>query len=184
MIDLIFVRHGEAAHSWGEHTDPGLSELGKEQAEHAAFNLMGTVPSELVLISSPKLRAQETAAPLADLRSAPVMIDTNFQEVPSVTDLATRQEWLKGLMRSCWSDVNEPIVKAWRDNIIEGVHRLGHHSVIFTHFMVLNVIVGHIRQDDRVLQFWPDNGSITRCRLNQGLLELVELGAELDTHVN
>lgn len=184
MIELAFVRHGEAARSWGEHTDPGLSELGKQQAEHAAYTLTGIVPSELVLISSPKLRAQETAAPLADLRSAPVMIDANFQEVPSVTDLANRQEWLKSLMRSRWSEVQEPVVNTWRDNIIEGVHRLGHHSVIFTHFMVLNVIIGHIREDDRVLQFWPDNASITRCRLNNGVLELVELGAELDTHVN
>jgi len=55
MIDLVFVRHGEAAHSWGEHTDPGLSELGKQQAEHAAFSLTGSVPSELVFDLSPKL---------------------------------------------------------------------------------------------------------------------------------
>jgi len=184
MIELVFVRHGEAEHSWGEHTDPGLSELGKRQAERAAYTLTGVVPSELVLISSPKLRAQETAAPLADLRSAPVMIDANFQEVPSVTDLANRQEWLKGLMRSRWIDINEPVVNRWRENIIQGIHRLGHHSVVFTHFMVLNVIIGHIRQDDRVLQFWPDNGSITRCRLHNGTLELVELGVELDTRVN
>ena len=27
-ISLIFVRHGEAAASWGEHPDPGLSENG------------------------------------------------------------------------------------------------------------------------------------------------------------
>ncbi len=184
MIEFVLVRHGEAAQSWGEHSDPGLSELGKQQAEYAAYTLNGIAPSGLVLISSPKLRAQETAAPLADFRGAPVMIDASFQEVPSVTDLANRQEWLKGLMRRRWTEVNEPVVKAWRENIIQGVHRLGHHSVIFTHFMVLNVIIGHIRQDDRVLQFWPGNCSITRCRLNNGMLELVELGAELDTHVN
>ena len=29
---IYLVRHGEAAASWGDHPDPGLSELGQKQA--------------------------------------------------------------------------------------------------------------------------------------------------------
>ena len=32
-INLIFIRHGEAASSWVSHEDPGLSEKGLEQSE-------------------------------------------------------------------------------------------------------------------------------------------------------
>jgi len=35
-ISIYLVRHGEAAASWGESSDPGLSELGWQQAEDAA----------------------------------------------------------------------------------------------------------------------------------------------------
>jgi broad specificity phosphatase PhoE len=31
-INLLLVRHGEAAESWGNHPDPGLSELGIKQS--------------------------------------------------------------------------------------------------------------------------------------------------------
>jgi broad specificity phosphatase PhoE len=71
MIELFLVRHGEAAQSWGEHDDPELSSLGCEQAKQAAVAVDRAAPKELVLVSSPKMRAQQTAEPLAELRSAP-----------------------------------------------------------------------------------------------------------------
>ena len=184
MIDLLFVRHGEAAQSWGQHVDPGLSALGRSQSAETAEILNGVAPSDTVLMSSPKLRAQETAQPFAELRSAPVIITDVFREVPSVTDLENRQAWLQNLMRGTWSDVKEPEVLAWREGVISAVLGLGHHSVVFTHFMVLNVIVGHIRGSDAVLQYWPANGSVTRCRLANGEIQLVELGAQMSTVVN
>ena len=33
---IILVRHGEASAGWSMHPDPGLSELGSEQAAEAA----------------------------------------------------------------------------------------------------------------------------------------------------
>ena len=61
---LLLIRHGEASASFGEHTDPGLSEKGKQQAH----NLMEILSKEnfdnFKFISSPKLRAIETAQPL------------------------------------------------------------------------------------------------------------------------
>ena len=184
MTELFLVRHGEAAQSWGEHNDPELSSLGREQAKQAAVAVDRAAPKELVLVSSPKVRAQQTAEPLADLRSAPVIVQPAFREVPSMTDLATRQAWLQNLMRSRWSENSDAAVLEWRAQILSNAAAIGHHTAVFTHFMVLNVIVGHIRGCDKVLQFWPDNASVTHCRVIDSELVLVSLGVQMDTHIN
>ena len=60
MTEIILVRHGEASASWQESTDPGLSELGKRQAEECAnllLNINGIDKYEL--LSSPLKRAIE-----------------------------------------------------------------------------------------------------------------------------
>ena len=38
-VEIILIRHGEAASSWGDDPDPGLSNLGKSQAEAVKENL-------------------------------------------------------------------------------------------------------------------------------------------------
>ena len=37
-INLLLIRHGEAAESWGKHPDPGLSELGIKQSASLVNN--------------------------------------------------------------------------------------------------------------------------------------------------
>jgi len=46
-MDIFLVRHGEAAASWGESPDPGLSELGRRQAEVAAALLKQSQTNKL-----------------------------------------------------------------------------------------------------------------------------------------
>jgi broad specificity phosphatase PhoE len=41
MTQIWLVRHGEAAASWEKDPDPGLSALGREQAERTALMLSG-----------------------------------------------------------------------------------------------------------------------------------------------
>ncbi|MCZ6829561.1 MAG: phosphoglycerate mutase family protein, partial [Gammaproteobacteria bacterium] len=60
-LDIFLVRRGEAAADWGEDPDLGLSTLGREQALCASEQIQVRVP--LRVISSPLLRAQETAQP-------------------------------------------------------------------------------------------------------------------------
>ena len=50
---IILVRHGEASAKWSVHPDPGLSELGHEQAKDAG-RLMKEKISSYQLLSSPK----------------------------------------------------------------------------------------------------------------------------------
>ena len=61
---IFLVRHGEAAAGWGDHPDPGLSDLGQAQAHQVASNLADLGATSL--ISSPMQRCRETASPLAE----------------------------------------------------------------------------------------------------------------------
>ena len=57
-------------------------------------------------------------------------------------------------------------------------------TVIFTHFMVLNTIVGLLSGREETVCFRPDNASITQIKHNGDSLELVSRGDELTTFVN
>ena len=55
------VRHGRAAAGFSEDADPGLDEIGHQQAIEAAQKLNSVLP--VAIISSPLKRALETAKP-------------------------------------------------------------------------------------------------------------------------
>jgi probable phosphoglycerate mutase len=57
-------------------------------------------------------------------------------------------------------------------------------AVFFTHFLVINAIVGSVLDHPQTLYFWPDNGSVTHLRVRNQQLELVALGRDMKTVVN
>ena len=61
---IILVRHGEAASSWSQHPDPGLSSDGATQAKNVSDEFTEKF-SSYELLSSPKSRAIETMALIA-----------------------------------------------------------------------------------------------------------------------
>jgi probable phosphoglycerate mutase len=183
VLDIFLVRHGEAAATWSQSEDPGLSELGRGQAEQAAQTLLPCLPTGARLVSSPLLRAQETALPLADARSLTVEIDAAFREIPAPVPLPERQAWLRGFMQQTWDGQPDTLLH-WREQAVQRVLAQREPAVIFTHFLVINAIVGSAQQRPETLCFWPDNASVTHLRHGQGELELVSLGRELTTVVN
>jgi broad specificity phosphatase PhoE len=182
-MDIYLVRHGEAAASWGQSSDPGLSELGKRQADVSAQSLHGRVPNNVQLISSPLLRARETADPLAAILGQPVLLDDVFREIPAPVPLPQRQVWLRQFMQEQWAEQPEGL-KAWRAAASQRLLDLSQPAVVFTHFLVINAIVGLVLERAETLCFMPDNASITHLRLAGGGLELVALGDEMQTVVN
>lgn len=160
-ILVYLVRHGEAAASWGQSADPGLSELGREQAEKTCSSLHQTLDAATPrLVSSPLLRARQTAEPLAQRLALDPVIDGRFREIPSPVPLAQRQDWLREFMRGSWSS-QDSALQHWRDTILDAVHAVETPTVIFTHFLVINAIVGAMRGEDSTLVFWPANCSVT-----------------------
>ena len=182
-MDIYLVRHGEAAASWAQSADPGLSELGQRQAQLAADKLLPDLSRSVQLFSSPLLRALETAQPLARALDKQIVTNDVFREIPAPVPLDQRQTWLRQFMREHWGTQAESLHQ-WRDALYAHLLGLREPSVVFTHFLVINAVVGRIQQREETLCFWPDNASITHLTLTSGSLALVKLGDELSTVVN
>ncbi|MEM1187943.1 MAG: histidine phosphatase family protein [Pseudomonadota bacterium] len=158
---VYLVRHGEAAASWAQAADPGLSAEGHEQAADACRALALRLENRPVaLISSPLRRARETAAPLSERLGMPVKIDERFREIPSPVALEQRQDWLRAFMRRRWS-MQAASLHEWRNRVLGAFATLEDQSVVFTHFLVLNTILGWAEHRDETLLYWPANASIT-----------------------
>ena len=50
--------------------------------------------------------------------------------------------------------------------------------------MVINTIVTYAKKYHSMVNFYPDNCSITEFDVNQKKIELVNLGAQLSTQIN
>ena len=183
MTDIWLVRHGEAAAGFGEDTDPGLSELGKQQAKHAGGLLAKRVAAQATLLSSPKLRAIQTGAPFAKARGLELRVDERFIELPSPAALSARQDWIKRVLVSRWSELPDS-VETWRQQIASAVDGIDNATVVFTHFLVINAVAAHISGEDPVMQCVPANGSVHHLRINEGRWEWIERGEMLQSAVN
>ena len=179
-MDIYLVRHGEAEARWGDRPDPGLTRLGRQQARKVRDQLEST--SDLKIASSPMLRARESAHPLANIRRESIVVEPSFREIPTPPGLADRRTWLRTLMKQNW-DEQSPEILQWRDGIWSALFELDGHTAIFTHFMVINAVVGRLTEAEGTVCCVPDYGSITRLRLEQRTLQLVELGRQHMTEV-
>jgi len=183
MISLYFVRHGSASSSWDVSADPGLSDLGHQQARQAARALQQITPQPVPIAASPLLRARETAQPLSDSWKAEITLAPEIAEIPSVDiPFDERREWLSHLMQAKWLGQPQYLIE-WRNAILDLVHTQKRDTVFFTHFMVLNVIVGALTGTDRIVSFQPDNCAITIVDIENGLPVLRTKGDEAITVV-
>lgn len=177
---IYLIRHGEAASSWGEHPDPGLSDLGREQAAAAAKTLQ-QLEIDLA-ISSPMARCQETAQAFADVSGLDLKIEQNVTEIPTPSDIGDRVPWLRNLMSGAWSDAPQ-LVQTWRHHLIRTVSLLPANTAVFTHFVAINAIVGHVEETDAVTVFRPNYCSLTKLEPGPAGLKLIERGESLETKV-
>ncbi|MFW6027586.1 MAG: histidine phosphatase family protein [bacterium] len=176
------MRHGRPVSGWGENPDPGLAEEGRAQAEEVARAIDSDL-STIGVVTSPKRRARETAAPLARLWGVEPMVNRGVSEIPSPAgDTEGRGAWLRRVMREKWS-VQAPRLQAWRANVVRTLTGLPGDAVIFTHFIPINVAVGVATGDDRLVSFRPDYCSVTVLDLVVEELRLVEKGREAETAV-
>jgi broad specificity phosphatase PhoE len=178
---LFLVRHGEAAAGFDHHLDPGLSALGREQAQGAADRL-SPLP-KMTLATSPMRRARETAEPLERVWSLRALVRPAIGEIQApCRDPAERRAWLNGIMEKRWADLDESF-QIWRGAVIDALLACAEDQVLFTHFVAINVAVGAALGDDRVTCFWPDNASITILESKDGRLSLIETGSARATMV-
>lgn len=192
MIKIYLIRHGEAIDGWTS-LDPGLSKLGKKQAEDLRSSLKKKLKDKTDIISSPLLRCQETANISVSDSKKKIIIDDIFRELPSpIKDLNKRVTWLKRVLPLNWEELEEDTESKlsnidyylWRKKIINKIISFKNETVIFTHFVVINYVIGKIMNSNKVINFYPDNCSITEIGIEDNKMELIKLGDSSISKVN
>ena len=180
---IILIRHGEAASSWSEHPDPGLSPAGVEQAKNISVDFADKF-SSYDLLSSPKSRAIETMEPIALNQKRNFAIDDNFIEIPSSGIVKEeKQAWLKKVYEAPIAELPED-VKAWRQNLIDWLQDYRGHAIVTTHFMVINVLASFLAKRNTIAYFHPRYTSRTEIWLENGSLTKLMLGDDKKTVIN
>ena len=184
MTRIHLVRHGRAAAGWDTDPDPGLDELGREQAEATARTLDSILASPVSLYSSPLRRCRETAACLASRwTGVEVVVASEVSEIPSPegVEMPERVEWLRRAMAGEWKDLGPRYID-FRDGVVRWVSGLAHDAVVFSHFIAINCVIGASLGDDRLVIASLDNASVTTVETDgRGGIRLIERGREADT---
>lgn len=180
MTRVYLVRHGRAAAGWDVDPDPDLDELGRAQADEVASRLGPLGPLEV--ITSPLRRCRSTAAPLSVAWGVSAMVDPAVAEIPSPEGIAMvdRVEWLRAAMAGTWSELGDRYT-GYRDAVVDRIRSVSADSVVFSHFVAINTVIGVCVGDDRLVVRRLDNGSVTVVDVDAGRLSLVEGGHEADT---
>jgi broad specificity phosphatase PhoE len=181
MARIYMVRHGRASAGWDTALDPELDELGQAQAGELADQLQLLQLGNI--ITSPLLRCQQTAEPLGLKWNVAPQVFTEVSEIPSPNGVAMsdRIVWLRQAMQGTWSDLGSDYV-AYRDCITDFVRGIQKDTVIFSHFIAINAVIGGVLGDDRLVIRSLDNCSVTIFeRDTTGNLSLLQGGHEADT---
>ena len=183
-IQIALVRHGRASGGWDTALDPDLDDLGRRQAADVANELDQVfVGKEVEIISSPLLRCRQTASTFAKLRLLPVRVCGEVTEIPSPNGvaMAERVAWLREVMQGRWSDLDENYL-VFRDRLVEFVRAIERDTVIFSHFVAINAVIGALTNDDRLVIRSLDNCSVTLLECDsKGKLWIAQSGHEADT---
>ena len=184
MARLHLVRHGRAAAGWNVDPDPSLDDHGKKQAVDVADALRAVGP--LPIFSSPLARCQQTALPLGGLWAVKPIIEPSVAEIPSPEGivLEDRVVWLRAAMAGTWGQLvasDGQRYGDYRTGVLEALAAMPTDSVVFSHFIAINVVIGAALGDDRIVVASLDNCSVTTVSVTNGVFTLEQMGNEADT---
>lgn len=180
MALVRLVRHGRATGGWDADPDPGLDDVGRAQAVTVAESLAGTVGPQPALLTSPMRRCQETAAAIAARLAIDAVVEPLVTEIPSPEGVphGQRVPWLRVAMAGTWAELG-PRYVTYRDAVAAFVASRRVDTVITSHFIAINAVIGVCDGDDRVVIRSLDNTSVTIVETD-GMV-LVSGGHEADT---
>lgn len=177
-MQLLLVRHALPHRSEpGQGSDPSLSARGVEQAERLP-GALARFPIKR-LVSSPQVRAIETAQPVSAALGIPIEVDERLAEydrglahyIPIEQIAAERpHEMARMLNGELPKGVDEAeflgrIEAAVRDLADDGAHE--DTVALFSHGGVINVLLHLAVRTEKLLSFQIDYASVTRLLLSR-----------------
>lgn len=175
-MEIVWVRHAEPvriAPGSGVPADPELTERGVEQAQRLADWLKYETIDAVV--SSPKLRALQTAQPIADAHGLKVEVVEGIVEydvqadhyIPMEELRETNDPRLQAMIEGRWESFGGEPTTEFRARIARAVDDLvaanaGRKIVAVCHGGVVNVALALLLGLDRELWFDPHYTSISR----------------------
>ena len=180
MAFVHLVRHGRAAAGWDVDPDPGLDDVGLEQAHRLVGELAALEPRPIV--TSPMRRCRETGAPLAARWDVVSVVDHDLREIPSpiAVPMDERVAWLRTVMGGSWADLGSRYV-TYRDAVLDNIASRSVDTVVVSHFIAINAVIGACLGSDLLVSRSLDNASVTVVESSPSGLALVETGREADT---
>jgi broad specificity phosphatase PhoE len=189
---LILVRHGrpDEEDAFSPH-DPPLNADGRRQARSVADWLAGEGVTRIV--ASPLRRAQQTAVPLAERLGLSIDTIDGWAEADRGTMRYRSTETLRAEGGEAWARfVADPIrylgaePEEFRAGVLAALQATapqadrGVRVVVFTHGLPINITLSHALGLDRITNFHPGYGSITRLRRREdgglGVVSVNETG--------
>ena len=193
-MEIVLVRHAlpvriDRTHD-GRPADPGLAERGRLQAERVVQALAGQ--DVTAVYTSPLLRAQQTAEPLAAALGLAVEVVPGLAEFDSAEHSYVPVEELKAagdpryaalIHGDLYSHDVDPV--AFRARVVDAVERIaarhpGGRVVLFSHAGAINAATGAVLGQERTIWFAPAYCSITRIGAardgRRGIISLNETG--------
>jgi broad specificity phosphatase PhoE len=187
---VYLVRHGRATGGWDDEIDPALDEVGVAQAE-ALVSRLGDI-GPLPIVTSPMLRTQLTARPLAEHWGVTPTVAPDVTEIPSPLGVpfGQRVPWLRAASAGTWSELGQRYTD-YRDQVAAFVASLRTDTVVVSHYIAINAVLGKVIGDDRVVIASLDNCSVTVLEVT-GLevtgqadggarVDVIEIGGQADT---
>ncbi len=191
-MELVLIRHALPVRIDGTHddspADPWLCEVGRAQAERLVEALRGEHVT--ALYSSPALRAQETAGPVAKAFGFEPVIEPGLAEFDTAERSYVPVEELRAAGDPRWARLQrgelssagvDPL--AFRRRVVAAVEAIaaahpGGRAVLVMHAGSINAAAGHVSGQDRPIWFAPAYCSISRIAMardgRRGLVSLNE----------
>jgi broad specificity phosphatase PhoE/ribonuclease HI len=176
---LLMLRHGQTEHSaqrrYSGHGDLPLTELGERQAAAAAARL-STMDGVAAVVSSPMLRARQTAQPVADALGVPLnvhdgLIETDFGAWEGLTFAEARER--DPDLHTRW--ITDTSVAAPEGESMDAVHRRVRRvrdQLIAEHGGATLIVVTHVTPIKALLRMALDAGPSLLHRLHLDLASL------------
>ncbi len=179
MTRVYLVRHGRAAAGW-EDLDPALDELGEPSGRSCRRSSRSARPARAGHEPAAAVPADRGAA--GERWGTEARIEPMVAEIPTPVGVAVadRVDWLRVAMQQTWSMLGPRYVE-YRDHVVAMLLGCTADTVVTSHFVAINAVIGAATGDDRLVIRRLDNCSITVFDVRDGLVALVEGGHEADT---